>query len=51
MTARLHIDSTVCEAPEGASVFECAEAVGVAIPTSCRKNGRCKEPTNWPLAA
>lgn len=43
MSARLHIDTVGCDAPVGASVFECAERAGVAIPTSCRKNGRCKE--------
>lgn len=43
MTARLHIDTVTCDAPLGTSVFDCAEGVGVQIPTSCRKNGRCKE--------
>jgi len=43
MSVRLHIDSIVCDAPTGASVFDCAERAGVQIPTSCRKNGRCKE--------
>jgi uncharacterized 2Fe-2S/4Fe-4S cluster protein (DUF4445 family) len=43
MTARLHIDTVACDAPLGTSVFDCAEGVGVQIPTSCRKNGRCKE--------
>ncbi len=43
MSVRLHIDHATCDALPGVSVFEAAETVGVAIPTSCRKNGRCKE--------
>ena len=27
----------------GESLFECAEQVGVVVPTSCRKNGKCRE--------
>jgi len=27
----------------GLSLFECAEQVGVRVPTSCRKNGKCRE--------
>ena len=29
--------------PPGASLFEAAESVGVRVPTSCRKRGRCRE--------
>jgi uncharacterized 2Fe-2S/4Fe-4S cluster protein (DUF4445 family) len=43
MSVRLHIDTFTCDAPQGASVFTCAETAGIQIPTSCRKNGRCKE--------
>ena len=43
MSAKLHIDHAACDVPVGVSVFEAAESVGVRIPTSCRKNGRCKE--------
>ncbi len=43
MSSRLTIDGVATEAAVGRSVFEAAEAAGVAIPTSCRKNGRCKE--------
>ena len=39
----LHIDGTTAEAPRGASIFESAEVVGVRIPTSCLKNGKCRE--------
>jgi uncharacterized 2Fe-2S/4Fe-4S cluster protein (DUF4445 family) len=27
----------------GQSLFECADQVGVVVPTSCRKNGKCRE--------
>src|SRR5207248_4587166 len=30
-------------AARGPSLFEYAESVGVPVPTSCRKNGKCKE--------
>ena len=29
--------------PDGPSLFEYAEALDVPVPTSCRKNGKCKE--------
>jgi uncharacterized 2Fe-2S/4Fe-4S cluster protein (DUF4445 family) len=31
-----HVDS-------GASLFDCAEALGIRVPTSCRKQGKCRE--------
>jgi len=43
MSARLHLDRRTGDAPAGTSLFECAEALGVKVPTSCLKNGRCKE--------
>jgi uncharacterized 2Fe-2S/4Fe-4S cluster protein (DUF4445 family) len=30
-------------APLGVSLFDCAEGMGVRVPTSCLKNGKCKE--------
>jgi uncharacterized 2Fe-2S/4Fe-4S cluster protein (DUF4445 family) len=27
----------------GPTLFECAEALGIRVPTSCQKNGKCKE--------
>jgi uncharacterized 2Fe-2S/4Fe-4S cluster protein (DUF4445 family) len=33
--------ATDCDA--GSSLFDCAEHVGVRVPTSCQKNGKCKE--------
>lgn len=43
MPVTLTINGQASDAPRGASVFDCAEAVGVRVPTSCRKNGKCKE--------
>jgi uncharacterized 2Fe-2S/4Fe-4S cluster protein (DUF4445 family) len=43
MSAELHINSVVDEAATGSSIFECAESMGVRVPTSCNKNGRCRE--------
>jgi uncharacterized 2Fe-2S/4Fe-4S cluster protein (DUF4445 family) len=39
----VEIDRVVIEAEAGASLFECAERGGVRVPTSCRKNGKCRE--------
>ncbi|HUL53296.1 MAG TPA: ASKHA domain-containing protein [Opitutaceae bacterium] len=43
MSVRLHIDQQAGDAPVGRSLFECAESLGVRVPTSCQKQGRCKE--------
>lgn len=43
MSVRLHVNQHACDAPAGASLFELAEPLGVAVPTSCRKQGKCKE--------
>lgn len=32
-----------CESVPGSSLFECADRLQVAVPTSCRRNGRCHE--------
>jgi uncharacterized 2Fe-2S/4Fe-4S cluster protein (DUF4445 family) len=37
------IDGVAVPAQEGASLFECAEAAGVRVPTSCVKQGKCRE--------
>ena len=37
------IDSVAVPADEGQSLFECAEAAGVRVPTSCVKQGKCRE--------
>jgi uncharacterized 2Fe-2S/4Fe-4S cluster protein (DUF4445 family) len=39
----LAINGSTTSAPVGASLFDCAEAIGVRVPTSCVKNGKCKE--------
>ncbi|HVR69974.1 MAG TPA: 2Fe-2S iron-sulfur cluster-binding protein, partial [Vicinamibacteria bacterium] len=39
----LIIDGVAVPASEGASLFECAEAAGVRVPTSCIKQGKCRE--------
>jgi uncharacterized 2Fe-2S/4Fe-4S cluster protein (DUF4445 family) len=39
----LSINGQNTNAPFGVSLFDCAEGVGVRVPTSCLKNGKCKE--------
>src|SRR3954452_7154653 len=43
MPVTLHINGQTTDAPRGVSVFDCAESIGIQVPTSCRKNGKCKE--------
>jgi uncharacterized 2Fe-2S/4Fe-4S cluster protein (DUF4445 family) len=43
VSARLEINRHAGDAPPGASLFDCAEQLGVAVPTSCRKQGKCRE--------
>ncbi|PTX91569.1 ferredoxin [Opitutus sp. ER46] len=43
MSAQLHIDHRSCPAPVGRSLFELAEGAGVHVPSSCARQGRCKE--------
>src|SRR5579883_2613153 len=43
MAATLIIDGRNVAAPVGATLFDCAEELGVRVPTSCQKQGRCKE--------
>lgn len=43
MTLRLEIDTESLEAPPGSTIFDCAERAGVRVPTSCHKNGKCRE--------
>jgi uncharacterized 2Fe-2S/4Fe-4S cluster protein (DUF4445 family) len=37
------IDGACGPANEGQTLFECAEALGVTVPTSCFKQGKCRE--------
>jgi uncharacterized 2Fe-2S/4Fe-4S cluster protein (DUF4445 family) len=43
MPVTLHINGTTTDAPRGESLFDCAEGIGIPVPTSCHKNGKCKE--------
>lgn len=43
MPVELHINTIRSQVAPGASLFDYAEAVGVRVPTSCRKQGKCKE--------
>lgn len=40
---RVAIDGQVAAAQPGQSLFECAEGLGVRVPTSCVKQGKCRE--------
>ncbi len=37
------INGQTTQAPEGTLLFDCAEGLGIQVPTSCRKQGKCKE--------
>jgi uncharacterized 2Fe-2S/4Fe-4S cluster protein (DUF4445 family) len=43
MSVELHINNQLVDAAKGSSLFECAESVGVYVPTSCRMLGKCRE--------
>jgi uncharacterized 2Fe-2S/4Fe-4S cluster protein (DUF4445 family) len=43
MPASLTINEQTVEAGPGQSIFDCAERLGVRIPTSCNKQGKCRE--------
>jgi uncharacterized 2Fe-2S/4Fe-4S cluster protein (DUF4445 family) len=44
MAVRLTVNGLSTDAvPGGPSIFEYAESLGVRVPTSCRKNGKCRE--------
>ena len=43
MSVALHLNDQHCDAMPGQSLFEYAETLGVRVPTSCRKQGKCKE--------
>jgi uncharacterized 2Fe-2S/4Fe-4S cluster protein (DUF4445 family) len=42
-SATVTIDGASGPATIGQSLFDCAEALGVVVPTSCHKQGRCRE--------
>ena len=41
--AKVTIDGVTTAAAVGTSLFECAESVHVSVPTSCFKQGKCRE--------
>src|ERR1700744_5638307 len=43
MAVQLTINGQAVEAKGGVSLFDQAEALGIDVPTSCRKQGKCKE--------
>lgn len=43
MSVELHFNSVVTAAARGDSLFTCAEKLGIPVPTSCNKQGKCKE--------
>lgn len=43
MGIELYLNGTGISAPRGSSIFESAESLGLYIPTSCQKQGKCKE--------
>jgi uncharacterized 2Fe-2S/4Fe-4S cluster protein (DUF4445 family) len=43
MSIELHLNSQCAAVTRGSSLFEAAESLGINIPTSCRKQGKCKE--------
>ena len=43
MKVSVTIDNISTEAEIGTSIFECAETINVSVPTSCFKQGKCRE--------
>ena len=43
MSVELHLNGHACAAEKGMSLFTFAEKLGVPVPTSCNKQGKCKE--------
>ena len=43
MACRLSIDDSEVIAPIGTTLFEAAEGIGIRVPTSCNKQGKCRE--------
>jgi uncharacterized 2Fe-2S/4Fe-4S cluster protein (DUF4445 family) len=43
VSVQLHFNSRTSEAETGCSLFTCAERLGIPVPTSCNKQGKCKE--------
>jgi uncharacterized 2Fe-2S/4Fe-4S cluster protein (DUF4445 family) len=43
MSVELHFNNQKLNAAQGSTLFECAEQLGIRVPTSCIKQGKCKE--------
>jgi uncharacterized 2Fe-2S/4Fe-4S cluster protein (DUF4445 family) len=43
MSIELHFNNQQAEVAPGPSLFECADSLGIYVPTSCIKQGKCKE--------
>jgi uncharacterized 2Fe-2S/4Fe-4S cluster protein (DUF4445 family) len=43
MPVNLSINGEIIRAAPGSSLFDCADQMGVQVPTSCQKQGKCKE--------
>ena len=43
MALEISVNGEHLSTPTGPSIFECSEKLGVHVPTSCNKNGKCKE--------
>ncbi|MEC8894903.1 MAG: 2Fe-2S iron-sulfur cluster-binding protein, partial [Planctomycetota bacterium] len=43
MALEIKVNGKSLAAQRGRSIFECSEELGVHVPTSCNKNGKCRE--------
>ena len=43
MSVELHFNGLRTSVMPGSSLFDYAESLGIHVPTSCRKQGKCKE--------
>ena len=43
MSLRVFIDDAELHCESGGTLFDCAETLDVRVPTSCNKNGKCRE--------
>ena len=43
MSLEIKVNGKSLAAQRGRSIFECSEELGVHVPTSCNKNGKCRE--------
>jgi uncharacterized 2Fe-2S/4Fe-4S cluster protein (DUF4445 family) len=43
MSVQLNVNNRTKLVESGTSLFECAESLGIYVPTSCRKQGKCRE--------